>query len=159
MPDAVGIFADAEDYGRAVFCVGEGDGIVGVGGEPGVARVEASANSGVIVVQDEIFSIYSAGEFGEDDFHLRAFVSRDASVGDGDSPGRGGGEIRRLGRVDVSGFVADFIGDAGIGLGEGKDRNKDQQDLANLTHGPHRGTGKILTAEDTKETRRTQRKA
>jgi hypothetical protein len=32
-------------------------------------------------------------------------------------------------------------------LGEGEERNKDQQDLANLTHGSHRGTGKILTAE------------
>lgn len=131
MPDSVGILADAEDDRAAVFCICERNGIVGVGSEPGVAAVEASANVGVIVVEDEVFAIYAAGELGVGDFDLREFVSGDAGVGDGDSPERCRDEVRRLGDgIDVSGFVADFSGDARVGLGEGEERDKEDQDSA-----------------------------
>jgi hypothetical protein len=159
MPDAVGIFSDAEDYGAAGFGSGAGsggfgisqrEGIVGVGAEPGMARVEASADGGVVVVQDEVFTIHPAGELGAGDFDLGVLVSGDAGVGDGDSPQHGGGEIRRLGGVDVSGFVADFVGDAGVGLGEAWDADE-QDDLAELAHGSPREDLKILAAKNAKK--------
>ena len=61
MPDAVGVFADAEDYCVAVFRISEREGIVGVGAEPGVAGVKASADGGVVVVEDNVFAVYAAG--------------------------------------------------------------------------------------------------
>ena len=136
MPNAAGVLADAQDYRAVIFGVGERDGVVGVGAEPGVARVKASADRGAVVIEDYIFAVYDAGELGVGDFDLRVFVSGDAGVGDSDSPQHGRGEICGLGDgVDVSGFIADFIWDAGIGLGEGEDRNKDKKDSANSAHG------------------------
>src|SRR5450432_1152056 len=108
MPDAVGILADTEDDGFAIFRMSQREGIVGVGAEPGVAAIEASADGGVVVVDNDVFAIDPAGELGAGDLDLRVLISGDAGVGDGDSPEQGGGEIRGLGRIDVSGFVADF---------------------------------------------------
>ena len=129
MPDSVGILADAEDYGAAVFMYIRGG--WDLGAEPGVTAVKASANVAAIVIQDEGFSIYGAGELGAGDFDLRIFISWDTGVGDGDAPQRCRSEIRRLGDgIDVSGFVADFIRDAGVSLGEREEWNKEQQDSA-----------------------------
>lgn len=109
---------------------------MGVGGEPGMAGVEASADGGVVVGQDNVFTVFfsAAGESSAGDLDLRALVAGDAGVGDGDSPERCGGEIRRLGRVDVAGFVSDFVGDARVGLGEAGDAEQ-QQELAEMAHG------------------------
>jgi len=127
MPDAAGVLADAEDYGVAVFCVGEGDGLVNVGSEPRIAAVEASAEGGVVVIEDEVFSVCAAGKLGVGDFDLGVLVSGDTGVGDGDSPERRRGEVRWLGDgVDVCGFIADFRGDAGFGLGE-RDQGDDER--------------------------------
>ena len=137
--------------------------IVSVGAEPWVAAVEASADGGVVVGEDDVFffavSFDAAGELGARDFYLGLLVSGDAGVGDGDSPKHGGSEIWRLRRgVDVSGFVANFVGDAGVGLGEAGDAEQ-KDDLTELAHGSPREDLKILTAKDAEGTPRARRKA
>ncbi len=122
MPDAVRVLADAENYGGEFLGIRERDGIVGVSGEPGVTRVEASADVGVVIVEDYVFAIHSAGKLGAGDLDLRVLVSWNASVGDGDSPQYRRCEIRRLGDgVDVAGFVPDFGRNPGVGLSEAGD--------------------------------------
>jgi hypothetical protein len=119
MPDAIGLLADAQNGGAKVVREGEREGIVGVGAEPGVAEVEASANVGVVVIQDYFFALSTARELGAGNFDLRLLVSGDASVSDGNSPEHRGGEIRWFRYwIDVSRPIADFGGDARVGLGE-----------------------------------------
>ena len=91
------------------------------------------------------------------DFDLRMFVSRDAGVGDGNSPERCRGEVRRLGDgIDECGFVADFTRDARVGLGEAEERDQEQQDSANLAQRlPRGGLKKILTAEDAEDAKKS----
>lgn len=138
VPDTLEILADAEDDGG--FCESERDGVVGVSAEPGVAGVKSSAECGVVVVEDGNFAVYPTRQLGMSDFDLGIFISGDPGVGNGDSPKHGRREVCGLGDgIDVSGLVADFIRDAGIGLGEGEERNKDQQDLANLAQRLPRG--------------------
>ena len=133
--------------------------IVSVGAEPWVAAIEASADGGVVVGEDDVFAIDPAGELGAGDFDLGVLVAGDAGVGDGDSPKHGGSEIWRLRRgVDVSGFVANFVGDAGVGLGEAGDAEQ-KDDLTELAHGSPREDLKILTAKDAEGTPRARRKA
>jgi hypothetical protein len=50
--DVIGVLPDPQNDGFVVSCLGEWDGIVGVGAEPGRAAVEASADVGVVVIQD-----------------------------------------------------------------------------------------------------------
>ena len=56
--------------------------------------VEASADSGAVIVEDYVLAIDPAGELGAGDFDLGVLVAGDAGVGDGDSPEHGGGEVR-----------------------------------------------------------------
>ena len=88
LPDAIRALANAQNDGAVVLCVGEWDRIVGVGAEPRIAAVEASANVGAIVVSHYVFAIYAARELDAVNFDLRVLVTRDAIVGDGDSPPR-----------------------------------------------------------------------
>jgi hypothetical protein len=133
MPDAVRVFADPEDYSGAVSCVGERNRTVGVGGKPGAAGVKASADRGAVVVEDDVFAIHPAGKSGVGNLDLRVLIAGDASVGNGDSPEHGRGEIGRLRRVDVFGLIANFGGDARVGLGESQERDAEEQaDLAEL---------------------------
>jgi hypothetical protein len=117
MPDAIGLLSDSKDDGVICWIEGEGNGRVSVSGKPWLTLVQASAQvSGVIVQHDVfIFAIYAAGEASPRDFHFGGFVARHPGVGDCDAPETCGCEACRGGhRIYVSGFVAHFIGYAGI---------------------------------------------
>lgn len=61
-------------------------GIVNTRAKPRVAAVEASANVGTVVIQDDVFSIRAADELGLGDFDCGVLEMRLTCVGDGNSP-------------------------------------------------------------------------
>jgi len=81
----------------------------------------------VVVVEGNIFafSLDTAGELGASDLYLGVHVSGDARIGNCNSPEHGGAEIwgLRVG-IDIARFVADFGGNAGVGLGEREKGNE-----------------------------------
>lgn len=62
-----------------------------------------------IVIQNDIFPVHAASEFGASNFYLRFFESRQASIRNRDSPQHCGGELRRLRPgVNVARLVGNF---------------------------------------------------
>ncbi len=140
MPDAIRTSSEVQNY-RVLWGVGKRDGSMRISAKPGMAAIEASANVSAIVVQNDvvificvsILADHSAGELGVGNLYLRLFVSRDTRVRNCNSPEHGGVELLRLGnRIDVPGFVADFVGNTRVGVCDGKKAN--QQNWGDRAH-------------------------
>ena len=121
MPDAVGALSDVENNDVVQMIVGKRQGVMKIArtglacAEPGVAEVETSAKLAAIVVQNDVFAVHAAGELHFGDFDLGGFISRNAGVGDGDSPQQNCVEgPGRWNGVDVSRFPADIVRDTRI---------------------------------------------
>jgi hypothetical protein len=73
-----------------------------IGTEPGTAAVEPSAYLCPVIVQHTILAVNAAGQLDVRNLYLGFFVTRNARVGDGNSPEHGRIEIGWLGdRTDV----------------------------------------------------------
>ncbi len=119
MPDAVSLRSHAKDDRVILGIVGQGNGIVRVGGKPGLALKETAAELRAVVIEDDVSAVDAAGQAGGRHFNLGRFVARDPRIGNGDPPEPGGSEIVRPGhRIHVANFVQHFAGDSrAAGLG------------------------------------------
>jgi len=116
MPNDVGAHAYSKHNRVLRWIVGNGQGLVLIGAEPGDAAVKTSADVAGVAVESFVFAICTADELGGGKFYSGGLVAGYASVGDCDAPQHGGFEIcGAWDGIDVASFEFDFVRDSRVG--------------------------------------------